>query len=212
VDPPGVLPELQQLGRDLHRRQHEVDGAAGNGGARHPVVVRVLGCLGDRHTTLLANAAQADGAVRPGTREDDPHGATAVRIGQGAEEVVDGSGRHSLRLGRRGVQGGSFQHQLVAVRYQVDMIGFEFNRALRLYHRHGRAAGDDAEGGVVVLGRKVQHDDERHPALFRKLLQQPQQRAESAGSRTDANHRKGRQRLAIRIARRVRCGQRLTSL
>ena len=59
------------------------------------------GILGDRQAAALLDALDADRAVAVGAREDDRRrGVRAVRVGEGAEEQVDGDA--AAALGARG--------------------------------------------------------------------------------------------------------------
>lgn len=79
-----------QLGGNLLRAQHEVDHIGGDGGQRHAIMFAFARVLRHRHAAQLLDVFQAIGAVAAGAGQHHRHRAFTVRLGQGAEEYIDG--------------------------------------------------------------------------------------------------------------------------
>ena len=99
VPAPHVCRVLQQLGGDVLRGQDVVHEARGDRAAHDGVVPGGLRGLGHGHPPVLLHRTQPEGAVGPRPREQDADGVSALVLGQGVEERVDGHA-HALVRGR----------------------------------------------------------------------------------------------------------------
>ena len=86
----GMLADPGDLLRDLTGRQHEVDAAGGHRALRHALVLGGV-VLSEGDATLGLDGLQPEGAVGGRAGEDDPYRPVALRLGQRAQEMVDGT-------------------------------------------------------------------------------------------------------------------------
>jgi hypothetical protein len=93
-------------------------------------VLGFVGILRDRQAAALLDALDADRAVAVGAREDDRRRVRAVRVGEGAEEQVDGDARP--RSGESRCRSGAVRRrQRLAGRDDVDVVGLDATRLVR---------------------------------------------------------------------------------
>jgi hypothetical protein len=186
-----VLPQLQQALRHVAYRQHEIHRAGADGVARHVVVFRVLGCLGQRDAAVLLDAADADRAVRTRAREHDGYGVRPAFDGQRAEQEVDGEDAAALVRRHREVEHAVVHRQLPIGRNDVHVVALDGGGGGDLFHRHARHPGQHLGEARLVPRGQMHHHDEGHPGARRHVPKERQQRVEPAGRSADGDDRKG---------------------
>src|SRR5262245_5118229 len=97
-------------------------------------MARRLGSLGESQPAALLDGAEAAGAVRAGTREDDANRALTLIAGEGLEEGVDGAA--PLGPCRLHAETAPADFEQRARRNDVDMIGC--CGRIVLYCEHGQ--------------------------------------------------------------------------
>lgn len=134
----GVPGDADQLGRDLLRREDEVDEAARDRGARHALVFRGFGTLRDGQAADALDVANARRAVRRRARHDHGDRAVLGGVGERAEEAVD---RRVLRAVGRTLHERDVsvldRHRHVR-RHDVDVVGLDAHPVLGLEDRQRR--------------------------------------------------------------------------
>jgi hypothetical protein len=124
-----------------------------------------------------------------GARQDDRGRARPVRVGQGAEEEVDGDA--APRLGR---QVGAMQVPVrgldrLARRDHVDVVGLDAGAFADPRHRHGRRPAQDLGERALVVRSEMDHDNERHAASRRHGGEKGLQGGDRAGRAAQPDHR-----------------------
>ena len=123
LEPP-LAPHVFEQSRghvgDLEHPIHHpgVDGLAGHG-----VVLGFLGVLGNRQAAAFLDALDPDGPVAVRAREHDGDGVWTVRIGQRAEEHIDGHALAAFGLQVGQPQVAVHRGQVLARGNDVDVIG-----------------------------------------------------------------------------------------
>ena len=192
-----VAGDLHELGGDLRWREDEIDHPGGDGGARHAVVLRGLGHLGDGDAAHCLDLAHADGPVRCRPGEDHADRPVLRGVSERAEEEVD---RRVLRA----VTGAGGQVQL-AVRdphlhvggNHVHVPRLDMHSVGHLVHQEPRLRAEEARQRALVLRRQVLHEDQRKVRVVRKRLQELRERLEPAGRGADADDRRLRGGLRL---------------
>lgn len=198
LDPLGVLPQVEQLLRDLGDRKHEVDPVGRHGGYGHRVVFRFGRRLRDRDTAFSLDVRQTERAVATGAGQHHGDRALAMLARQCAEERVDRDGPSALPLERTNDEVAVGHLDLKTRRDHIHVIRFDPHRFRDLRHAHTGAALQDRRRVALVPRRKVQHHDERHARISWHVLEQPGDGRKSSGGGADSHHREGeRQRRTL---------------
>jgi hypothetical protein len=183
----GVTRERDYLPRHLGDGQDEVHRLCLDGGARHRVVLSFRKALRERDAAPLLDAADAQRAVGARPREDDGDGPLPVRVGERAEEEVDG-GRapHApLPLGEPYLP---VRHVEVAVGGDdVDVVRLDPHGLPHLRHRHPGLRLEHFGQMARALPRQVQDDDEGHPRVGGHTLEELPEGLDAARRSADAD-------------------------
>ena len=153
----------------LGDRQNPINHAGFDGAARHLVVLRVRGFLGDGQSAALFDALETDGAVGIGARQNHADGARLLRFGQGAKEQINRDAAPAFALELRQFDVPVVHRQQMRRRNNVNMVALELHVFGDLRDRHG---GDVAQNRVeiaFVVGRQMQDDHERHAGFGRQF-------------------------------------------
>ena len=178
-----------QLLRHFGRRHDVIDETRGNGAARHAVEFGRFGILRDDQAVLALDGANAKCAVGPGAGKDDPDGALALVLGEGAEEEVDGQTLSARRRGLEQLQRAVEQRHVVSGRDDVGAVRLHHHAVGHLMHRHLRVALDQIAEDAFVVGREMLHEDERHvrTAIGRQAREESLESGKTAGRGADSH-------------------------
>ncbi len=172
----GVADEIRmpaqacKLGGDARRVQDHVHGVGADGGRRHTVVARRRRVLRERDAAPTLDRGQAERSIRGGPRQHDADGARSLVEGQRTKEVVYGK-MHALR--RRALHQAEAtvkDRQVLARRYDVDVVGLHLHVVLGHEHGHAGAACQDLGQDRLVLGGEVLDEHQRDPRVRRQVL------------------------------------------
>jgi hypothetical protein len=177
----------QLLGHEVGRGD-VVDQAGGDGAPRHPVEAGARRLLHQGQPADLLDGADAAHAVRPGAGEHDADGAVALVFGEGAEEDVD-------REAHRAVGGLVGEAQLPVLdlevlprRDQVNGVGLDRDALVGAPDGHPGALREQLHHEALVVRREVLDDDEGHPAVDGRAVEEDLQRLEAAGGGAHPDH------------------------
>ncbi len=150
-----------QVRRQLAHRHHQVSQAGGDGGAWHPLVLRLLGVLHQQHPALFLDCLHPHRAIGPATGEDDRH-AVAVRHCQAAEKKVDRPAMPARLLEVGGGEVGIGDDDALVGGNQVNVVGRDLHLPHYLCDRHGRVALQNLVQQALARGVQVGDHDESH--------------------------------------------------
>jgi hypothetical protein len=156
---------VQEMGRHLRRRQHEIGQPGGDDTARHGVIGRRLGRLGHDQSALALDRPRPQGAVAAGAREQDTDRPFVLIERQRAEEEIDRQPQSLRPVGssRRSVPWNSAMSRLG--RDDVGAIRLDPHPVLDLLHAHTGIAFDQFGEHALVIGRQMLHQHEGHAGL-----------------------------------------------
>ncbi len=170
-----------QLAGDLFRRQHQVHAPGRDRAARHPVVARGGGVLGEGDAARALDRLAAQRPVRAGAGEHDRHRLAALNVRERAQEEVD---RHVTAVGHgAGLESevAVADHHVLPRWDHVDVVGPQRHALGRLPDGHARLAGQDRGQDALVRGRKVLDEHERHPRIDRHVAQELSEGLQASG-------------------------------
>ena len=177
----------QDFGHALDR-QDVIDVAGGDGAARHPVIVRGLRGLSDRHPAAGLDRLQAQRPFRARAREDDADGAFLLVLGQGCRKVSIGN-RRPRRLERLGeVELPLADRQGPVRRDHVDVVRLDGHRVGDLDHFHGRDPAQELDHEALVGRVQVLDQDKSHPAVRGHRAEELLERIEPPRRGPEPNH------------------------
>ncbi len=185
----GVLGELRQLGPDLGRGQHQVDGATGHGAPRHGLMFgRVVLREGDPARGL--HLTEAERAVGPGARQDDGSAQGALHRHQRAQEVVDGVIRTGLaRTGCDRQDSVGNGHDGIGLDHE-DRVGGDFAAVDGLHDVHAAMPLEQRRQVALSVRAEMLDDDYGQSWVRRQSGQQLGERLQAARGRADPDDRK----------------------
>jgi hypothetical protein len=184
-----VLRDTCEFGRDVLRRQDQVDGACGHRTARHRVVAGGV-VLREGNAPLSLDGLQAHRAVGGSAGENHPYRTVALIIRQRLEKAIN----RAMRCPRPG-PGGQLQHtrgdaQIPIGWNDVDVIRLDAQIVRHLVDWEGRGATEQLREGALVHGIEMLYEHETHARIEGEVLEQYRERLEPAGGRADSHDRK----------------------
>ena len=186
-----VLAVADQLGKppgDLPQGQDEIGEAGRDRAARHRPIFGLVRVLNQNDASGFLDRFDADRSVRTRSRKDNREVVASLRR-ERAKKKID---RRALptrlvELGNREVLIGD--QKLPVGRDDVDMARLERDAPGHLSHRHARPGRKDVRQFALVLGVKVNDDDERGLDIVGQTLEKRLQRMDSPRGRSDAHGR-----------------------
>jgi hypothetical protein len=185
----GVASHCRELGADPFRRQHQIDHAGGDSGARHAVVLGGVRLLRQGNAAGRLDVADAERAVRSGPGKNHADRARAGRFGKGREERVNWRVLRPVVGTWLEVQPRARDPHLHVRRDHVDAVRLHLQVVGHLDHRHRRVRRQQGRQGAVVLRRQVLHEDDGKAGIRGHPLQQLDERFEAAGRGANADDR-----------------------
>ncbi len=151
--------QLRQPGRDFLGGQDMVHDPRLDGRARHAVIFRRFRLLRQRETARRLNRAQAGGAIRTGSRQDDPDRGFALLGRQRDQKLVDRRLGHDLGRRRHQLQPPFLQQRVGIGWHHIERAGSRLIALTRLLDRQrGLAAKDFHHHAAVRRRQMLKHD------------------------------------------------------
>ncbi len=207
-----MLPVRGDLGRKLRGRSDDVGQARTDRAPGHAVELRRRRGLNERGARFLLDCAESEGAVRTHSGKDDADAALASIFGQAPKEKVDRQTQPARRRQGIEVQNAPQNRQVLVGRDDVNVLALHPDRVLRLSDGHLGGALEKLHQEPLVRRIEVLHDDERHAALLRHVLQELFERFEPARGSPNAHDWKARFARADMNGRRRRARLRSDAL
>ncbi len=146
----------------------------------HPVVPGRGRVLREGDPARSQYGPQSEGAVGPRSREDHPHRALPLVLGQRAEECVDGHALPTRRLRHAQLEDAVEEREVAVGRDDVDAVGPYRQLIGHLDHGQGRRALDDLGEDALVAGVEVRDQHERHPGVGWHVTEELLERLQSS--------------------------------
>ncbi len=188
-----------ELGGDLDRRQHEIDGSRRDCAARHAGLLGSV-VLGESHSTRRLDFLNADRSVGARTRQHDADRLLALIIRKRLEIVIDRPVLSGRGPARSELQGAAMDFQIMTGRQHVHMVAFDANPIANRCDGDGGNASDNFGEHAFMARRQVQDKHVGHAGIGCEPLRKLLGRLESAGGRADP-HDAERQRSGVAAVR-----------
>jgi hypothetical protein len=186
-----VPPDRGELFADPLRGEHEIGETGLDGGSRHLGEARARLLLSEGDSSLRLDVPQPQGSVRRRSRQDDGDAARPVCPREGLEEIVDRHVPAADAAVRRKFERAVVERQVPVRRNDEDRVRRQAHSVGDLVDRHRCGAPEDAGEHALVLGIEMLDHDERHARILGGGREEPGERLETSGGRSDPDDRQG---------------------
>ena len=155
--------------------------------SRHAVELRALEILREHQPAGVVDVADSARAVAASTGQHDRDRPCAAVLGERPEEHVDRQRELLLAVALAQEQPAAGDDHLLLRRNQIDVVGFDRHAVFDEMDRQQRVPRQQFVHQALEVWRQVLDDDERHPGVFREVVEEAHERIEAAGGRADAD-------------------------
>ena len=149
---------------NLRHRKHQVHRACHDGAFRHAVIAGFVRVLRNDQPGVFLHRFEPDGAVGPGSREDDADRARAVGIRQRMQQEIEGQTRSVARFRARKLKMAAADGQIGSGRDDIDMLPLDRHSIHGLLNGHRRMTRQQVHHHAFMGRIEMLDQDERHAA------------------------------------------------